>query len=260
MSYRKIIYERQGDVAVITLDEPQTLNAVGAEMVHELADALTLAETTARAVLLTGAGRGFCSGANLSSDFDVDAADWDAGADLERLGNPLVRQLRGLTIPLVTAVNGPAAGIGCSIALSGDIILGAESAYFLLAFRHVGLVPDGGLSFMLARSVGRVRAMEMMMLGERLTARSAFEWGLITRLVPDDQLRDAALGIASGLAAGPTKALSLIRRIGWAAAEGDFEAQLQLERASQREASGTQDHREGVKAFLAKRKPRFEGS
>jgi 2-(1,2-epoxy-1,2-dihydrophenyl)acetyl-CoA isomerase len=167
--------------------------------------------------------------------------------------------MRDLPIPLVTAVNGAAAGVGCSFALMGDIIVAAESAYFLQAFRRIGLVPDGGSTYLLPRMIGRARAMEMMLLGEKVPAKTALEWGMINRCVPDADLMSTAHAFAVQLAEGP-KALSMIRKIGWAALDSDWREQLQLERETQRDAGRTQDFAEGVSAFLTKRKADFKGA
>jgi 2-(1,2-epoxy-1,2-dihydrophenyl)acetyl-CoA isomerase len=265
--YAKITYAVSADaVATITFNDPATMNACGIDTADELSDAFARAGRQARAVVLTGTGRGFCSGANLVSTqgaaASVNASEgggFDAGAALDSHYNPLVSQLRDLPIPFVTAVNGAAAGVGCSIALLGDMIIAAESAYFLQAFRRIGLVPDGGSTWLLARAVGRSRAMEMMLLGEKIPAEKAFQWGLINRIVPDDQLAFAAAQLASELAAGPTKTLSLIRKIAWQALETDWDNQLGVERMAQREAGRTADFTEGVTAFLTKRPAKFTG-
>jgi 2-(1,2-epoxy-1,2-dihydrophenyl)acetyl-CoA isomerase len=168
-------------------------------------------------------------------------------------------QLRALTIPFIAAVNGAAAGLGCALALAADLVVAAESSYFLQAFRRVGLVPDGGSAFLLTRGTGRARAMEMMLLGEKIAATQALEWGLINRVVPAETLDDTALALANELAAGPTKALSAIRKMCWDALETGFGPQLDSERVLQRDAGRTADHREGVVAFLQKRPASFTG-
>jgi 2-(1,2-epoxy-1,2-dihydrophenyl)acetyl-CoA isomerase len=259
MSYRKLLMERKGDVTVIRLADASTLNAISFEMAEELKDALEVASSNSRAVLLTGEGRGFCSGANLAAGVDPEATAYDCGLPLEKHYNAMMLRIRDLPIPFVTAVNGVAAGGGSGLALSGDIIVAAESAYFLQAFRGIGLVPDFGSAFLLTRAVGRPRAMEMMLLGERIPARQALEWGLVNRVVPDAELADVSLKIATSLAEGPTSALGMIRRLGWAATTDSFEELLALERLLQRDAGRTADHREGIKAFLAKRPAKFTG-
>jgi 2-(1,2-epoxy-1,2-dihydrophenyl)acetyl-CoA isomerase len=258
MSYSKIICETRGDVAIIRLNDEKTLNAVTPAMTGELSDALDQVCVSSRALILTGTGRGFCSGANLGA-IDPRLPDFDAGAVLEAHYNPLMLQLRALPIPIVTAVNGAAAGLGCGLALAGDLIVAAEGSFFLQAFRRVGLVPDGGSAFLLTRGAGRVRAMEMMLLGDKITAAKALEWGLINRVVPANALDGTALGLAEELAAGPTKALSAIRKMCWDVLESGFAPQLDRERALQRDAGRTADFREGVTAFLEKRPARFTG-
>jgi 2-(1,2-epoxy-1,2-dihydrophenyl)acetyl-CoA isomerase len=182
----------------------------------------------------------------------------DAGKALEHTYNPLVTQIRDLPIPIVTAVNGAAAGVGCSFALMGDLILAAESAYFLQAFRRIGLVPDGGSTYLLPRLVGKARAMEMALLGERISAAKALEWGLINRVVPDAELMPAALSLAKELANGP-KSLGLIRKTMWASLDAEWLEQLHAERMAQRVAGKTEDFSEGVAAFLQKRPAAFHG-
>lgn len=259
MSYEKLLYRVDHDVAEIRLNDPASLNSISSAMGAEMIDAFTRAQKEARAICLTGEGRGFCAGANLNdSALDVTSPDRDAGLTLEKMYNPMITGLRDLSIPLVVGVRGAAAGVGCSIALCGDVIVAGESAYFYQAFRHIGLVPDGGSSYLLARTIGRVRAMEMMLLGEKLPAPKALDWGLITRVVADGEVDSTALNFARELARGP-KALGFIRKQAWAALDAGLEDQLALERVMQRDASRTEDFVEGVSAFLGKRKADFKG-
>ena len=261
MSEPSVKYELIGHVAVLRLNEPKTLNAFSEAMADLLANALARAEREARAIVLTGEGRGFSSGVNLiTGAASKPAAERDAGERLERQFNPLMMKLRNLAIPLVTAVNGPAAGVGCSFALAGDLIVAAESAYFLLAFSRIGLVPDGGSAYLLAASAGRVRAMEAMLLAEVISAQQALEWGLINRLVPDGQALAAAIELATRLASGPTEALGLIRQLAWSALDERFGDQLVLERSAQRVAGKNPDFEEGVAAFREKRAAGFKGA
>lgn len=261
MAYKTIELERDGDVAIIRLNDPATLNAVTVKMIEEIDAALDEISGAARSMVLTGAGRAFCSGANLSAGMGDRKSDgpYDSGSVLESHINPLMLRLRDVPFPWVSAVKGSAAGVGCSFALAADIVVCGESAFFLQAFARIGLVPDGGSSWILANSVGRARAMEMMLLGERIQAAKALEWGMINRLVPDEQLMPAALDLAKALAAGPTQALGMIRRMAWSAANASFEEAMKTERNNQRLAGQTKDHREGVTAFLAKRPAQFTG-
>jgi 2-(1,2-epoxy-1,2-dihydrophenyl)acetyl-CoA isomerase len=266
MTYQKIKVSQQGDVALITLADPATLNALGLDMASELLKALKQATTgpgRARAILLTGEGRGFCSGANLvagpaASPGSEPAEGPDVGEALATVYNPLVTFIRGLSVPLVTAVNGAAAGIGCSLALLGDVIVAADSGYFLQAFRRVGLIPDGGSSYILARLVGKARAMEMVLLGERVPAAKALEWGLVNRVAPDAELMPTAMAIAEELAKGPAS-LALIRQTMWAALDAEWNEQLYREQSTQAAAALTEDFAEGVAAFQQKRPAAFRG-
>ena len=183
-----------------------------------------------------------------------------SGVLLESHFNPLMLAIRDLPVPFITAVNGPAVGVGSTIALAGDLILAAEDAYFLQAFRRVGVIPDAGTAFLLTRAVGRVRAMEMMMLGEKLPAKQAFEWGLVNRVVPKEELDGAATTLARELAAGPTRALAEIRKSCWHALEANFAEQLARDRIVQRAVGHTADHREGIAAFFDKRPAVFTGN
>jgi 2-(1,2-epoxy-1,2-dihydrophenyl)acetyl-CoA isomerase len=265
MDYQKIKVAREDAITIITLADPATMNAAGMDLAAELHDAFRAAavgDSAARAIVLTGEGRGFCSGANLQAGpgggkLDGDGKP-DAGAGLETVYNPLVTYVREMPVPLVTAVNGAAAGVGCSLALLGDLIVAAESAYFLQAFRRIGLVPDGGSTYLLPRMIGKARAMEMALLGERVPAAQALEWGLVNRVVPDGELMSTAMGLARALANGPAS-LGLSRQTLWASMDSDWAAQLHRERMAQRTAGKTEDFREGVAAFLAKRPAEFKG-
>lgn len=259
MAYEKVLYTLKGDVAHVSLNDPATRNAISRALAEELIDALGRAGGEARAVLLTGEGKGFSSGANLAeTEVDLDDPMRDAGLSLDAYLHPMVMAVQSLCVPVVTAVQGAAAGIGSSLALAGDIIVCGQSAYFLQAFRHVGLVGDGGATWLLTRAVGRVRAMELLLLGERLSAPQALEWGLVTRVVPDEDLGDAAMALARELAAGP-RSLGMIKRTAWAANDITLDAAMAMERAAQRDASRSEDFVEGVRAFLEKRPPGFTG-
>ena len=258
MEYQRIRIEFKDNIALLTLNHPETLNAVSLQMIRELnqvVDEIEDSSHDARCLLITGQGRGFCAGANLSDPEKGMGGDSqpDLGAGLEKWYNPFLIRLRDMPMPIVTAVNGPTAGVGMSFALMGDLVLAARSAFFLQAFRRIGLIPDGGATFILPRMIGFSRAMELSLLGERLSAEKALAWGMINRVYADDQLMPEALKLAEALAAGPTQALRLIRQAYWKSIDNTYEAQLELERALQRQAGQTRDFREGVAAFLEKK-------
>ncbi len=248
-------------VAEIVLNRPDKLNALNEIMHRELAAALERAarDEAVRAVLLTGAGRGFCAGQDLSERAFAEGEEPDLGATLERWYNPLIRRLRALEKPVVCAVNGVAAGAGANIALACDIVLAARSARFIQAFVHIGLIADSGGSWFLPRLVGEGRARALLMLGEPLEAERAQAWGLIWKVVEDARLLEEARELARRLARGPTRAYALLKRALDASPLNTLEAQLSLERDLQRQAGRSRDYREGVRAFLEKRAPRFEG-
>jgi 2-(1,2-epoxy-1,2-dihydrophenyl)acetyl-CoA isomerase len=244
-------------VGVLTLNRPESLNALNAAMVDELRAAVEAAPGTgARCLLLTGEGRGFSSGADLASGGGLPS---DAGMALEKHFNPLIEALFALPIPVVAAVNGPCAGAGCSLALAADIVIAGKSAYFLQAFVNIGLIPDAGATWLLPRLAGRARAMEMMMLGERIPAVQAAEWGMISRVVEDEELASEALVLAARIAQGPTVAYGLIRRLAREAGHSSLSEALAAERVAQRAAGETEDFKGAVVAFLQKRQPSFEG-
>ncbi|MGH6899239.1 MAG: 2-(1,2-epoxy-1,2-dihydrophenyl)acetyl-CoA isomerase PaaG [Geminicoccaceae bacterium] len=257
-----VLLEVADGVATITLNRPDKLNALNGAMHLELARALDRVETDAavRAVLLTGAGRGFCAGQDLGDRMvGAGAAPPDLGDTLDRLYNPLIRRICRLERPVVCAVNGVAAGAGANLALNCDLVLAARSAHFIEPFCKLGLVPDAGGTFILPRLVGSARARGLALLGEPLAAERAEAWGLIWRVVEDDRLMAEAISLARHLATQPTKGLGLIKRALLASAANSLDAQLDLERDLQREAGRTEDYREGVAAFMAKRRPTFRG-
>lgn len=262
MAYETIRVEVEGAVATITLDRPERLNACTPQMAEELRDALGN-PGEARCFLLTGAGRAFCSGADLAAAGGTGGSGASAGRNAyDRLSgsyNPLMLQMMECAVPIVAAVNGPAAGIGCSIALAADLVLAGRSAYFLQAFVNIGLVPDGGASWMLPRLAGKARATEMMLLGERIGTEKAEDWGLIHRAVDDDALMAEAQALARRLADGPTVALARMRANIWGALDSGFAAAMHREAVAQREAGDSGDAREGAMAFLQKRPPAFRG-
>ena len=255
--------ELKGSVALLCMNDPQVMNAVSVEMLQGLTEALdTLAEsaTRPRCLVLTGTGRAFSTGANLQGRGGKNFTPRGAGRTLETVFHPFIRRLRDLPYPVVTAVNGPAAGAGMSLALMGDLILCARSAYFLQAFRRIGLVPDCGSTWLLPRLIGRARAIELSLLGERLPAETALAWGLVNRVFDDEQLMPEALRIAGDLADGPTVALGFIRRLYWESPENSYEQQLDFECRMQKLAGATADFQEGVNAFLEKRSAKFSGN
>ena len=261
MDFERVKLDIDGNVALLTLNHPEVMNAVSQEMLGGLMAALDHVEDRkngARCLLITGAGRGFCAGANLQPRSEGSRSG-DAGSVLETLYHPFLRRLRELPMPIVTAVNGAAAGVGMSFALMGDLCVCARSAYFLQAFRRIGLVPDGGSTWILPRLIGKARAMELSLLGERLPSEKALEWGLISRVVDDAELMPKARELAQDLANGPTVSLRLIRRLYWESTDNSYEEQLNLERQMQRIAGSTSDFAEGVRAFLEKRPAKFKG-
>lgn len=262
MSEPTVLLEVADGVAMITLNRPDKLNAFNEAMHSELAHAFDRieAEESIRAAILTGAGRAFCAGQDLGDRVMGEGeAPPDLGDTLDRLYNPLVRRIARLERPLVCAVNGVAAGAGANLALGCDLVLAARSARFIEAFCRLGLVPDAGGTYVLPRLVGSARARGMALLGEPIPAEQAEAWGLIWRAVDDDRLLEEATALARHLATQPTKGLALIKRALLAAAANTLDAQLDLERDLQRAAGRTEDYREGVAAFLAKRPPVFRG-
>lgn len=246
-------------VARIALNDPKRLNAVSEEMGGVLLSCLQRAAGEARAVILTGEGKAFCSGANLDDALELlNDPEPDGGGQLERVFNPSVLAMRQMEQPVITAIRGVTAGVGCGIAMAGDIILCSETAYFFHAFSKVGLVPDGGSSWLLSKAIGRVRAMRLMLLGERLGAQQALDWGLVSQVVADEELDGAAMEIARTLAKGP-RSLATIKRLAWDALESDLKSALAAERIGQRDATRTQDFVEGTRAFFERREPKFTG-
>lgn len=254
--FDRIRLDAHGAVAVIALDHPDVMNAASARMMAGFKAALdAVAKAGFRSLIVTGAGAAFCSGANLK-EAGADKGDFRAGEALEQVYHPVLRRLRDFHMPIVMAVNGPAVGIGMSLALMGDIIVAARSAYFLQGFAQIGLVPDGGSSFTLPRLVGAARARELALLSEKLPAEKALAWGLINRIADDAALMTDALALADRLAKGPA-AMAITRRLFWDADAHD--AQLAREQAAQAQAGATDDFREGIAAFFEKRPPRFTG-
>lgn len=262
MTQPSILLEIDQGIALVTLNRPDSLNSFNVKMHERLREAIDTvrADDSARVLVITGAGRGFCAGQDLN-DRTVSPGQErpDLGASLEHYYNPLMRSLRDLPMPVVCAVNGVAAGAGANIALACDITLAARSASFVQAFCKLGLVPDSGGTWTLPRLAGMARAKGMALLGEKVSAEQAEAWGLIWRCVDDDRLMDETLALARHFATQPTRGLALIKQALHASADNTFEQQLNLERDLQREAGRTEDYREGVAAFMEKRTPSFKG-
>jgi 2-(1,2-epoxy-1,2-dihydrophenyl)acetyl-CoA isomerase len=255
-------FELTGGAAVIELNRPDNLNAWNLQLGLDLRAAIERArdETDVRAVMITGAGRGFSSGADLREQRDTTEEGLpDLSARLREVYHPILTGIRELPKPVVAAVNGPAVGIGCSLALACDLVVAADSAYFLLAFVNIGLVPDGGSTAFVPARAGHARAVEMALLGERVPAAQALEWGLVNRVVSDGKLLTEARALLERLAAGPTVAYANAKRLLNRRLYADLEGQLEAEAQAQREQGATADFLEGVVAFAEKRPPRFVG-
>jgi len=261
MAYQDILFTLDGGIARLTLNRPDKLNSFTARMHGEVADALTRIETDgARVLVLTGSGRGFCAGQDLSERRPgSDGAPPDLGETVERFYAPLVRRLQALPLPVVVGVNGVAAGAGANLAFAGDIVIAKASASFIQSFCKLGLIPDTGGTYALPRLVGRSRAMGLALLGDKLGARQAEQWGLIWQCVADEDF-DAELDkLATHFAQAPTKGLAFTKRALQVSLGNDLATQLDLERDMMRELGRSADYAEGVAAFLDKRAPRFKG-
>ncbi|HYH58801.1 MAG TPA: enoyl-CoA hydratase [Thermoleophilaceae bacterium] len=263
MTYSTIQWEQSDGIGRITLNRPETLNAWTSEFGGELGQAVNrdAADPSVRAVLITGAGRGFSSGADLKAGFEPHPDDGmpNVARELHEVYHPIIVGVRELEKPVVAAVNGPAVGIGLSLALACDLILAAESAYFGLAFVNIGLMPDGGSTLFVPATVGKARAFQMAMLGERIEAHRALDWGLINAVHPDDRLMDEADGLVERLAAGPTRSYAGTKRALNRMLYPDMHGQLDLEAELQHALARSKDFQEGVTAFVEKRQPDFTG-
>ena len=261
MSYEYIRVDIDGPLTTITLNKPERLNAMAPGMADEIGQVFyDLGD--ARAVLITGEGKGFCSGADLSARGDGSALGSKGGSHqaLSQHYNPAINQILRAEVPVICAVNGPAAGVGCSLALAADFTLAAQRAYFLQAFVNIGLIPDGGSTWLLTRAIGRARATRMMMLGEKISGQQAEDWGLVYKCVADDALMDEARALAEKLANGPTIAIKQMKRNIALALDGGVNDVLLAEAEGQRIAGASQDAMEGGMAFLQKRKAEFKGA
>jgi len=262
MSEPSILLEINEGVALLTLNRPANLNSFNAEMHQQMRDALNQIrkDATVRSLVITGSGRGFCAGQDLSDRNVAPGSEApDLGESIEKRYNPMLRTLRDLPLPVICAVNGVAAGAGANIALACDITLAARSASFIQAFCKIGLIPDSGGTWTLPRLAGMARAKGMALLGDKISAEQAESWGMIWQCVDDEHLMEEAMKLAHHLASQPTKGLALIKRALNASANNTFDEQLDLERDLQRLAGRTEDYREGVAAFIEKRQPRFKG-
>ena len=258
----ELLYERRGAVALLTFNRPQARNALTWAMYEGLYDCCdhVEADDRVRVLVLTGAGRGFCAGQDLSDRaVEPGSPGVDLGDSVEKFYAPLVMKLRSLPIPVICAVNGVAAGAGANLALACDIVQAATSASFIEAFCKLGLIPDTGGTWHLPRLIGPARATGLAMLGEKLSAEKAEQWGLIWRAVPDESLMEEAMAMATHFATAPTKGLAFTKKALQASYANTLPDQLQLEAQMMRELGYSHDYREGVAAFMAKRAPQFKG-
>jgi 2-(1,2-epoxy-1,2-dihydrophenyl)acetyl-CoA isomerase len=261
-SHETVDVTTDGPAARILLNRPDALNAWNEQFGRDLLDAVTTVagDEAVRAVLITGAGRGFSSGADLKEQRGGDDGMPDLSARLTEIYHPIITVLREMPKPVVAAVNGPAVGIGCSLALAADLIVAAESSYFLLAFVNIGLVPDGGSTAFLPARVGYARAAEMAMLGERVPAEQALDWGLVNQVVPDDELEPVSTALIERLANGPTASYAGTKQLLNRRVYTDLAGQLDAEAEAQKGQGQSKDFIEGVVAFVEKRPPNFTGS
>jgi 2-(1,2-epoxy-1,2-dihydrophenyl)acetyl-CoA isomerase len=251
--------EYHNDLAVVALNNPATRNALSVGMCERLLEVLGDVAAKSRAMLFTGRGGSFCSGADLGPDIDPYRQDYDAGLAVETHYNKVILAMRDMPIPVVTALPGAIAGAGISLALLGDISIASEQAFFAPGFSRIGLVPDAGAMQLMIHAIGRPRTMHFMLSNERLDARQADAWGLVNKVVAADVLMQVALQWGHMLAAGPTVALGMLRALSWRSIEDDFRSVLDLERQMQRDAGRTADHRDGLASFVQKRPPVFVG-
>ena len=262
MNYENILFDISDGVATLTLNRPDKLNSFTQAMHDEVRHALHKvgADKSVRVFVLTGAGRGFCAGQDLSDRaVEPGARPVDLGDSVEKNYAPLVLALRGLPMPVICAVNGVAAGAGANLALACDIVLAAKSASFVEVFCKLGLIPDTGGTYFLPRLIGSARAMGLTMLGEKLSAEKAEAWGLIWKAVPDEELAAETMAMARHFATAPTKGLAFTKQALYASPHNTLQQQLTLECGMMSELGRSDDYREGVAAFMEKRAPQFKG-
>ena len=265
MQYDTILYDLAGGIATITLNRPDKMNALTPQMRAELAEALKKAGTTARVIVLTGAGAAFCSGQDLGEGSTAAAVDLErvlrglVAIDRLTKNEPVIRAIATVPVPVIAAVNGPAAGAGASLALAADVVIATRSAYFLQAFTRIGLIPDAGGTWALPRQVGLPRALGAALFAEKIEAEQAADWGMIWEVFDDDTFEAGWRARAEQLAAGPTQAYRAVKTAMRASLENDLETQLSLEAKLQGKCGQTRDFKEGVLAFREKRKASFEG-
>lgn len=262
MAYQTILFEAQNGLARLTLNRPERLNSFTVQMHEEVADALGIvaSDDTIRTLVLTGAGRGFCAGQDLGDRAVAPGSEpVDLGDSVERFYAPLIRTIAGLPMPVICAVNGVAAGAGANIALACDIVIAARNAKFIQSFANIGLIPDSGGTWVLPRLIGQARALGLALTGEPLHADTAERWGMIWKCVDDDALVAEVEGLATRFAAGPTRGLAATKKLIRQSWLQSLENELDLERDAMRELGFSEDYREGVAAFMAKRKPVFTG-
>jgi 2-(1,2-epoxy-1,2-dihydrophenyl)acetyl-CoA isomerase len=258
MAYETIDFKTEGGIARLTLNRPDRLNSFTVQMHEEVRDALGRLDGV-RVLVLTGAGRGFCAGQDLNDRAVAPGQAVDLGHSVETYYNPLIRTLTALPFPVIARVNGVAAGAGANIALACDIVIAARSAKFIQSFASIGLIPDSGGTWVLPRLVGQARALGLALTAEPLPAEKAAEWGLIWRAVEDDQLDAEIDALAAKFASAPTRGLAAIKRMIRSSWTHGLDDELDLQRDTMRELGMSEDYREGVAAFMEKRKPSFTG-
>lgn len=257
MSYQTILYTISDDIATITLNRPDVMNGLNAQMRTEITHAMNRVADDARVAVITGAGRGFCSGQDLGDG--TSAADLDLERVLREEYEPMLKAIYDCAIPTISAVNGAAAGAGANLALAADVVIATKSAFFIQAFSRIGLIPDAGGTYWLPRQMGAAKAMGAALFADRISAQQADDWGMIWESVSDDDFASVVKARATHLANGPTKSYKLIKQVMRSSLDNDMDEQLELEAKLQGDAGKTRDFLEGVMAFLEKRPPKYEG-